>query len=104
MITNRVNKKRYIGKSINLLERIKNYLSKDYLNSNPNSKICEALLKFDNSQFYVSILELCDADILSKREQHFINIMKPQYNIRKIVKKSDSSINSQSYMKEQDKD
>lgn len=85
MITNNINKKRYVGKSKNLLDRIDSYGSLTYLMSKPNSKICKALMKFGYANFSFTIIEHCHDYMLSKREQHFINTLKPQYNIRKSV-------------------
>lgn len=66
-----------------------NYCSYDYLKShNKSSNIYRALLKFGLQNFSLSILELCDEKDLGHREQHFINLIKPQYNIRKTVAKS----------------
>lgn len=87
MITNKVTKKRYVGKSHDLLDRIKDYLSKDYLTTKHNSNICKALLSFGYSNFSITILEHCQTYKLRDREQHFINELKPQYNIRKVVKR-----------------
>lgn len=89
LIQNRVNKKMYIGKSNNLLLRLENYSNYDYLNSHINSSnIYRAILKFGFSNFSFSILEFCDEKTISSREQHFINSLKPQYNIRKAVHKN----------------
>jgi len=87
LITNNITKKHYVGKSSNLLDRFTNYSSLKYLNTKQNSLICKALLSFGLSKFSVTIIEYTGLSKLSEREQYFINIIKPQYNIRKIVKK-----------------
>lgn len=101
MLTNNVTKKRYIGKSSNLLDRFLNYSSQNSLKNHPNSLIGKALLKFGFSNFSLTIL---DADrnltqtgkehyesTLNEKEQYFINLLKPQYNIRKSVVKPPKS-------------
>ena len=93
MLTNKITKKRYIGKSHDLVERIVSYHSKDYLKSKKNSLICKALLKFGSANFKFTIIEYCDQDIISRREQHFIDKLKPQYNIRRSVHKENNTKN-----------
>jgi len=84
MIENKITKKRYIGKSTNLLNRIKNYFDNNFLKSKPTI-INRALIKFKLSNFKFTILEYCDTSVLSEREQFYIDKYKPQYNIRKTV-------------------
>lgn len=83
LITNTITNKRYVGKSSNLFDRFTNYNSLYYLKSKPNSLICKSLLKFGFANFSVTILEFCQEPDLSIREQHFIDLIKPQLNIRK---------------------
>lgn len=87
LITNTITKKKYVGKSSNLLDRFINYSSLNYLKTKQNSLICKALLKFGLSKFSVTLIEYCDKSKLSEREQYFIDTLKPQYNIRKVVNK-----------------
>lgn len=91
MITNKITKKKYIGKSKDLLERINSYLNTNFIKSKGNSKIHKALLKFGYDNFSFTILEHCDISLLSQREQLYINQFKPQYNIKKSVYKETSS-------------
>lgn len=87
LITNNINKKKYIGKSANLLNRLNNYLNFQYLRDNP-TRISRNIRKYLLHNFSFSILEHCDTSKLSQREQFFIDKFKPQYNIRKIVFKA----------------
>jgi hypothetical protein len=87
-ITNKVTKKIYIGKSKNLLVRLNSYFNEEYIKSKRSSKLCKAFLKFGYDKFSFTVLEHCDIDLLSRREQLYINHLKPQYNIRKSVHKS----------------
>jgi group I intron endonuclease len=45
--------------------------------------IYRALLKYGYSNFSLEILEYCGSNVLKKREQYYINILKPEYNILK---------------------
>src|SRR5438477_10959207 len=47
--------------------------------------IFKALLKYGHSKFTLEILEYCDSKDLIKREQYYIDLLKPQYNILKIA-------------------
>jgi len=45
--------------------------------------ICRALLKHGYSNFNIEILEYCDSKDLIKREQYYIDLLNPEYNILK---------------------
>jgi group I intron endonuclease len=47
--------------------------------------ICRALIKYGNSNFSLEILEYCDSKDCLKREQYYIDLLKPKYNILKIA-------------------
>jgi hypothetical protein len=84
MITNKVTKKFYIGMSKNLQERFYNYLQPLRLIRNGSSRIHKAILKYDYKNFSVTILEFCTSNrsaFLRKREDYYIRLFKPQYNI-----------------------
>lgn len=86
MITNKKTKKFYIGMSKNLKARFYNYLIQERLIENKSSRIHKALLKYGYENFSVSILEFIESPALkqlNKREDFYINIFKPQYNIRR---------------------
>lgn len=84
MITNTVTKKRYVGKSIDLLSRVNSYFDTNFIKGK-SSLIYKALLKFGYDKFSFTILEYCETKDLSSREQHYVDKFKPQYNIRKTV-------------------
>jgi len=84
MITNKVTKKVYIGMSRNLKRRFYNYLDSKRLNKMNHLRIHKALLKYGTDKFSVAILEFLDkpnSEQLRRREDFFIRIFKPQYNI-----------------------
>lgn len=45
--------------------------------------INKALLKYGYSKFKLDILEFCDPKDLRKREQYYIDLLKPEYNVLK---------------------
>jgi group I intron endonuclease len=47
--------------------------------------IYRALVKNGYSNFKLEILEYCEADILIEREQYYLDLLKPEYNILKIA-------------------
>lgn len=46
-----------------------------------NMLICKALLKYGYSKFSLEILEYCEVNVLFERENHYFDIIKPEYNI-----------------------
>ena len=84
LITNKITKKKYVGQSLNLMERFFQYCNYYRIYDRP-TLIHKALLKFGYRNFSFSIIEYCDSNLLNSREQHYINKFKPQYNIRKSV-------------------
>ena len=73
---------------MNLSRRFKNYFSISFLETRiqkNKSMIYKALLKYGYSIFTIEILEYCDPKDLIKREQYYIDLLKPEYNILKIA-------------------
>ena len=81
MITNTKSNKRYIGSSKNLYIRLlthrrlllKNNHYNNHLQNSFNANIIE--------DFIISVLEFCEEENLIKREQFFIDMLKPEFNI-----------------------
>lgn len=80
--TNLINGKSYIGSSVNLRGRFYVYYSLRLL-AKSNRPIDRAKYGFAN--FSLEILEFCGTEELLKREQHYLEILKPQYNILEIA-------------------
>jgi len=83
-ITNKVTKKYYIGLTKDIKARLNNYLYVDRLINNKSSRIHKALLKYGYSNFSFTILEFTptsNSSIIKDREDFFIKVFKPQYNI-----------------------
>lgn len=84
--TNLLNNKTYIGSSINLGGRFRDYFKINYLmRYKKNMIISKALLKYGYSNFKLEILEYCDMENLREREQYYFDLLKPEYNVLKIA-------------------
>jgi group I intron endonuclease len=74
----------YIGSSIDLGRRFREYYRYDLLaNKRANSIIHRALLKYGYSFFSVEVLEYCNKEETFTREQFYLDLLKPAYNIYK---------------------
>lgn len=84
-LINKNNGHAYVGSSINLASRVRNYLNKAFLKSkqNINMPIVKALLKYNPSNFKLLILEYVDLKILTVRETYYITYVLPYYNVLK---------------------
>jgi group I intron endonuclease len=84
-LVNKVNGHAYVGSSINLASRMRNYLNKAFLKSkqNANIPITKALLKYDYSNFSLLILEYVEQLFLTARETFYIRQFIPYYNVLK---------------------
>nr|YP_007476146.1 hypothetical protein H891_mgp40 [Nuclearia simplex]AGE93647.1 hypothetical protein [Nuclearia simplex] len=80
---NLINGKTYIGSSLNLGSRLRDYFKHSFLIHPKNNKllIYKAILKYGYSNFKLEILEYCDVSVLIEREQYYIDTFKPSYNI-----------------------
>lgn len=127
MITNKINGKIYIGKSNDLALRFYAYLNKNRLENNKNIRINRALLKYGYPNFSLTILEFIDLkrkepakklsqrreyrdlirksfglkshDRLTLREDFYIKVFKPQYNMKRTSFNVDSEISRTKYEK-----
>ena len=84
-LVNLINGHIYIGSSINLAVRMRNYLNKAFLKDkkNCNMPIAKALLKYGQNNFALLIVEYVDVKELTIRETYFITNLLPYYNVLK---------------------
>ena len=87
---NNINGKSYVGKSINLHQRISKYFSASYLEANKSKMaICGAIAKYGINNFSLYILEIIDLDTtreyLSERENYWYQLINPSYNLQSII-------------------
>jgi len=73
----------YIGKSNDLFTRINFYTKNTSKANNSNSKIFKALREYGFNNFAFSVIEYCPVEKLRNREQYYIDMLQPQYNIRR---------------------
>lgn len=80
--TNKLNGRFYVGSSVHLSKRLINYYNYNFI-SNPKYKrlIEKALLKHGYSNFSLEILEYCNPSEAIVREQYYIDLLKPEYNL-----------------------
>nr|QBM09657.1 hypothetical protein [Dactylella sp.] len=84
--TNKLKNECYVGSSINLKRRFLNYFNISYISSIKNNLIISrALIKYRYSNFSLEILEYCSVSVLLKREQYYLDLLKPTYNIEKVA-------------------
>lgn len=85
---NIINNKSYVGSSVKIDRRIICYFSFNNIKrivSKERSMIYSGIIKYGYSKFKLDILEYCPKEILLEREQFYIDILKPEYNILKIA-------------------
>jgi group I intron endonuclease len=81
---NKENGKVYIGSAVNLSRRFYVYYNLEYL-SKSNMLICRALLKYGYFNFCLEILEYCKPENALEREQYYMDICAPEYNVLRIA-------------------
>lgn len=85
---NKVNGNSYIGSSVNLSRRFRVYYDFSYLSvriGKAKSRIYSAILKHGYSNFQLEILEYCTKENAISREQYYIDLCKPEYNLNNIA-------------------
>jgi len=85
MLTNKLIGDIYLGQSMDISKRFKNYFNVSYIKSKKGFRISRALIKYGYSNFSLTILEYCNVSDLLVREQYYFDKLEPQYNILKIA-------------------
>jgi Cytochrome C oxidase subunit II, transmembrane domain/GIY-YIG catalytic domain len=78
MLTNKLTNDIYIGQSSDLSKRFRKYFSPSYIKSKDSFIISRAFIKYEYSNFSVTILEYCNVPDLLKREQHYLDKLNPK--------------------------
>jgi len=81
---NTITNKSYVGSSKNLGSRLSVYYSRKSMLAKVKTRtsiIYSALLKHGHDNFSLDILEYCEIDLLVEREQYYLDLLKPNYNI-----------------------
>lgn len=84
-ITNLVNGKFYIGSSSNIRNRWSIHLCHLRSNKHVNRILLAAWHKYGDESFKIEVLELCGLSNLIDREQYWIDLLLPEYNLLKIA-------------------
>jgi hypothetical protein len=89
--THKSSGKTYVGSALDLTHRFRSYFSLAFLEKelrHGNSIICSSILKYGHSEFSLEILEYCDPLNIISREQHYLDNIKPEYNILSFARSS----------------
>ena len=76
--------KSYVGSSVNLERILKCYYNIYFLESGikkSKSLIYSGLLKYGYANFTLEILEYCASSEVIPREQYYLDLLKPEYNL-----------------------
>lgn len=77
----------YVGSSINLSNRLRQYYTYSFISSSARGKsiVFSSILKYGYSNFSIIILEYCEMKDCISREQFYIDGIKPPMNILKVA-------------------
>lgn len=81
---NKLNNKSYVGSTVNFYSRFYKYFNVRTLNT-LETPIYNALAKYGLDNFRLEIIEYCDRKNILEREQYYLNLLKPEYNILKVA-------------------
>lgn len=84
-ITNNINNKFYIGSAKDFKRRIGNHISALNRGTHYNKYLQRAWNKYGQSCFIISIVEECELEEQYVREQYYIDILNPIYNLSKFA-------------------
>lgn len=84
-IVNVSNGKCYVGSSVQVESRIFKHLGFLRRGDHPNAHLQAAFLKYGEQAFDFELLEVCDKELLLKREQFYLDALVPEYNICKVA-------------------
>lgn len=75
----------YIGSSKTINSRFASHLSLLRNNKHQNNYLQNSWNKYGEENFVMTIVELCDEELLVEKEQYYIDILNPSFNITKEV-------------------
>ena len=84
-IRNIINNKKYVGSAASIKSRWEKHRRTLRNNDHANPHLQNAWNKYGEFSFTYSILEVCPKNILIEREQYYIDLLCPEYNIRKVA-------------------
>lgn len=84
-IKNKLNNKLYVGSTINFDKRKREHYSYLRRGTHHSTYLQRSFNKYGEINFEFFILETCESEKLLIREQHYIDVLSPRYNICKIA-------------------
>lgn len=84
-IINIVNDKHYIGQTYDKLKRFSEHRKTLRTGKHCNRLLQRAYYKYGETNFIFIVLENCELETLISKEQHWINILKPEYNLAPVA-------------------
>lgn len=84
-IINIINDKHYVGQTIDKSKRFKEHLKCLKGNYHCNKYLQRSWSIYSNDNFIFVVLEKCPQSELNEREQHWIDILKPDYNMAPVA-------------------
>lgn len=74
--------KMYIGSSVNVNQRVGQHFINLRAGRHVSKRLMGAWAKYGGEGFTHGVLEMCPEDVLIEREQHWLDTLKPNYNVR----------------------
>ncbi len=87
VIRNLINNKIYIGSSINIYQRLHKHRTQLIRNKHQNCVIQNSVNKYGIDNFECFVIEQCSEELLTNREQYYIDLLSPRLNIMKKVER-----------------
>ena len=84
-IRNKINNKIYVGSAINFKNRVKVHKHRLRNNIHHSPRLQNSWNKHGGENFLFEVLEICEKDNLINREQYYIDLLNPWFNICKIA-------------------
>lgn len=75
------NGKRYVGSSINIYNRLHEHVHNLKNNKAHNKHLQASWNKYGEDNFIYNVLEFCSEDLQFEREQYYIDLIHPEYNL-----------------------
>lgn len=95
IIKSMIDNKIYIGSTKDFITRYKTHKSKLYRGIHHSVYLQNFYNKYGNEKLTFSIIEFCDKEHLIKREQYWLDKLKPQFNTRKIAENNEGTKRTQ---------
>jgi group I intron endonuclease len=100
LITNEIGVKKYVGQSRNIFERWKQHKEGLRNNCHHNQYLQNSWNVHGETKFTFDVIEFCAEELLDEREQHWIETLKPEYNITKNIYKPRYEVSNAQFKKQ----